>query len=593
MKMHSLRQQIISVVQLLSKKEKTQLLLLLFGSILLGVIEVLGVSSIMPFIAVAAQPELIQTNEYLSKVFTMFNFTSDRNFLIALGMLMFAFVIIRNTYLAFFHYAQTRFSSMRRHSLSLKLFRIYLSQKYPFFLNKNSYEFVKNIVGEINNLINGVILQMVNILTYIFQILLLCLFLFYINPFTTLIITLTLVFVYGFIFLLIKKEVLRLGKERYHLNTLRMRYVNEAFWGIKEVKITGCEKSFIQSFTGPSKLLSKNVTKEEVIGVIPKHILEIVAFSSILFYIIIMILNTENFTMVISSISVYAYAGYRLMPSVQSLFRAFSKLKYSMHAASKIVDEFAYQRSEMDRFDDTVSRMPFTQDIKVKDLSFMYESTPRKVLQDINFTIPVNSLIGFAGKTGSGKTTLVDILLGLLIPQEGSIEIDGTRIGSENIRSWQQNLGYVPQSIYLSNDTIASNIAFGHTAETMDFKAVRDAAKLAQIDQFVMDELPEQYETRIGERGIRLSGGQRQRIGIARALYRNPSVLVMDEATSALDNQTEKDVMAAIDGLSGKKTIILIAHRLSTLKKCDQIFFLEKGEIIRQGKYEELFTDEK
>ncbi len=591
--MQSLRQQVINVIRLLSRKEKIQLLLLLFGSILLGIIEVLGVSSIMPFIAVAAQPELIQTNAYLSKIYTVLQFSSERNFLIALGMLMFAFVIIRNTYLAFFHYAQTRFSSMRRHSLSLKLFRIYLSQKYPFFLNKNSYEFVKNIVGEIDNLINGVILQMVNILTYIFQILLLSLFLFYINPFTTLIITLTLVVVYGCIFLLIKKEVLRLGRERFHLNTMRMRYVNEAFWGIKEVKITGCEKSFIKSFTGPSKQLSKNVTKEEIMGVIPKHILEIVAFSSILFFIMVMIINTENFTMVISSISVYAYAGYRLMPSVQSLFRAFSKLKYSMHAASKIVDEFAYQNSDMDTVDQDVARMPFDKNIHVQNLCFTYESTQNKVLKNININIPVNSLIGFAGKTGSGKTTLVDILLGLLIQQEGQIDIDGVKIDSGNIRSWQKNLGYVPQSIYLSNDTIASNIAFGHTAETMDFKAVRDAAKLAQIDDFVMNELPDQYDTRIGERGIRLSGGQRQRIGIARALYRNPSVLVMDEATSALDNQTEKDVMAAIDGLSGKKTILLIAHRLSTLRKCDQIFYLDKGEVIRQGTYEELFNDEK
>ncbi|HQF74568.1 MAG TPA: ATP-binding cassette domain-containing protein, partial [Treponemataceae bacterium] len=225
-------------------------------------------------------------------------------------------------------------------------------------------------------------------------------------------------------------------------------------------------------------------------------------------------------------------------------------------------------------------------------VTFTYAGTTTSVLKDINLTIPVNTLVGFAGKTGSGKTTLVDIILGLLIPQEGSILIDGTPVTSANIRNWQQNLGYVPQSIYLSNDTIASNIAFGHTGDTIDFKAVRDAAKMAQIDDFIMNELPEQYETKIGERGIRLSGGQRQRIGIARALYRNPSVLVMDEATSALDNQTEKDVMAAIDGLSGKKTIILIAHRLSTLKKCDQIFYLEQGVITRRGTYEELFADE-
>jgi len=590
--MISLLKQINSVLSLLERKEKLQFIFLIIGSILLGIIEVLGVSSIMPFIAVASQPELIQSNEYLSMIYKAFNFTSDKTFLIALGALMFVFVVIRNTYLGFFYYAQTHFTSMRRHSLSLKLFRIYITQKYPFFLNKNSFEFVKNIINEIEYMINGTLLQIVNLITHIFQILLLSAFLFYINPFATLLISVTLIFVYGLIFILIKKEVRRLGKERYRMNTLRMRVVNEAFWGIKETKINGCEKSFVDSFTYPSKELSRNYTKEEVINVIPKYILEIVAFSSILFFIMMMILKTNDFTMIVSSISVYAYAGYRLMPSVQGLFRSFSKFKYSIPAASKIVEEFNNQYSERDFIDEIETRMPFKKEITVRGLSFTYDETIKKVLNNINLTITANTLVGFAGKTGSGKTTLVDILLGLLIPQEGSVVIDGVSIDHDNIRNWQQNLGYVPQSIYLSNDTIASNIAFGNTTETIDFKAVRDAAKMAQIDNFIMNELPDQYETTVGERGVRLSGGQRQRIGIARALYRNPSVLVMDEATSALDNQTEKDVMAAIDGLSGKKTILLIAHRLSTLRKCDEIFYLDNGVITKRGKYEELFENE-
>jgi len=590
--MISLLKQINSVLSLLERKEKLQFIFLIIGSILLGIIEVIGVSSIMPFIAVASQPELIQSNEYLSLFYTTFNFTSDKAFLMVLGFLMLVFVIIRNAYLGFFYYAQNRFTNMRRHSLSLKLFRIYISQKYPYFLNKNSYEFVKNIINEIEILINGTILQIVNLITHIFQILLLSAFLFYINPFATLFISITLTFVYGLIYILIKKEVRRLGKERYRMNTLRMRVVNEAFWGIKETKITGCEQSFIDSFTYPSKMLSKNHTKEEVINIIPKYILEIIAFSSILFFIMMMILKTNDFTIIVSSISVYAYAGYRLMPSVQGLFRSFSRFKYSIPAASRIVEEFKNRFSDRDPIDKTVPRMSFKKEIAVRNLSFAYNKTNKKVLDSINLTITANTLVGFAGKTGSGKTTLVDIILGLLIPQEGSIVIDGNSIDNDSIRNWQQNLGYVPQTIYLSNDTIASNIAFGNTSKTMDFKAVRDAAKLAQIDDFIMNELPDQYETTVGERGIRLSGGQRQRIGIARALYRNPSVLVLDEATSALDNQTEKDVMTAIDGLSGKKTILLIAHRLSTLRKCDEIFYLENGVITKRGKYEELFESE-
>lgn len=582
--------QIQSVISLMSKKEKIRFVFLIIGSMLLGVIEVLGVSSIMPFIAVASQPELIQTNEYLFWAYTFFGFTSDKSFLLALGLLLFVFVLLRNIYLALYTYAQTHYTSMRRHSLSLKLFHVYISQRYPFFLNKNSYDFVKNINIEIERMINGTLMQLVNIICYLFQILLLTAFLFYVNTFVTLSITLILVSVYALVYIIIKKEVHSLGVERYKMTSLLARIVNEAFWGIKETKITGCEQTFIDSYTPPSKKFSHNFTKEEVINIIPKYILEVVSFSSILVLIFIMVGKSENFSEVISSISVYAYAGYRLMPSVQSVFRSFNKFKYSMPAAQKIVQEFNYVYNEQDNINEVQERLPFFESITMQNISFAYDSNKqKKVLDAITLSIPANSLVGFTGKTGSGKTTLVDILLGLLVPDEGSILIDGKEVSKKFIRSWQKNLGYVPQNIYLSNDTIAANIAFGVMREEIDMNAVRQAACMAQIDDFIQNELPERYNTLVGERGVRLSGGQRQRIGIARALYRDPSVLVMDEATSALDNQTEIDVMKAIDGLSGKKTIIMIAHRLSTLKKCDVIFDLENGQIVRSGKYGEIF----
>lgn len=574
----------------MEKKEKLFLLFLAFGAMGLGIIETLGVSTIMPFIAVASQPELIESNRYLAWAYSFFGFTSNRTFLFALGFLMFAFIVIRNVYSMFYTYMQTRFTSMRRHTLSLKLLRIYISQKYPFFLNKNSYDFVKNINGEIERMISGTLMQMVIILSFVFQIFLLTSFLFFINPIATFFITTLLVFVYGFIYFFVKKEVSRLGSERFELSRLQAQVVNEAFWGIKETKISGCEHSFISSYIPPSKLLARNVTKEEIIGIVPKYVLEIVSFSSILFFIMIMIGNTNEFKTIISSISVYAYAGYRLMPAVQNLFRAFSKFKYSMPAATRIVSEFAFESLERDRIDIQSERLTFEREIKLQDIGFSYGAEANKrVIDGLSLSIRHNSLVGFAGKTGSGKTTLVDIILGLLIPQDGTIEIDGTAICSENVRNWQQNLGYVPQNIYLSNDTIASNIAFGVARSEIDMNAVRNAASLAQIDDFISLDLSEKYDTVIGERGIRLSGGQRQRIGIARALYRNPSVLVMDEATSALDNQTELDVMQAIDGLSGKKTIILIAHRLTTLRRCDEIFLIDHGTIQKRGTYSELF----
>ena len=598
--MRSIYRQIASIVSLMEKRERMFLFFLGLGAMGLGIIETLGVSTIMPFIAVASQPELIETNSYLAWAYSFFGFSSHRSFLFALGMLMFAFIVLRNAYSVLYAYMQNRFTSMRRHTLSLKLLRIYISQKYPFFLNKNSYDFVKNINGEIERMITGTLMQMVIILSYIFQIVLLTAFLFYINPFATFFITALLVFVYGFIYFIVKKEVGRLGAERFELSRIQSQVVNEAFWGIKETKISGCEHSFVSSYVPPSKRLARNVTKEEIIGIVPKYVLEVVSFSSILFFIMIMISNTDDFKTIISSISVYAYAGYRLMPADQNLFRAFSKFKYSMPAATRIVSEFAFSSLERDDIDAASQRMEFSREIALRDIAFSYgrveepaaASSAKRVIDGISLTIRANTLVGFAGKTGSGKTTLVDIILGLLIPQGGTIEIDGTRISSANIRNWQRNLGYVPQNIYLSNDTIASNIAFGVAREDIDMDAVRNAASLAQIDEFISRELPDAYETVIGERGIRLSGGQRQRIGIARALYRDPSVLVMDEATSALDNQTELDVMQAIDGLSGKKTIILIAHRLTTLRRCDEIFLIERGTVQKRGTYDELFPED-
>jgi ABC-type multidrug transport system fused ATPase/permease subunit len=284
----------------------------------------------------------------------------------------------------------------------------------------------------------------------------------------------------------------------------------------------------------------------------------------------------------------FVYAGYRMIPAIQALFKAFTQLKYGAATADKIAREFDLVSGGPPLARKATPRLSFQSTLELKDISFTYPNMDIPVIPGLSMKIPANSLIGFAGKTGSGKTTLVDIILGLLDVQSGSILIDGVALRQDTVRGWQANLGYVPQNIYLSNDTIAANIAFGVGKKSIDLEAVMRAAKLSQIHEFVQEELKEGYETKIGERGIRLSGGQRQRIGIARALYRDPSVLILDEATSSLDTHTERAVMEAIDTLQGTRTIILIAHRLTTLKKCDTIYLMEKGNLIDSGTYDEL-----
>jgi len=578
------------IFSLLSKREKVNFVFIIIIAIIVSIIDLIGVGSIMPFISVVSNPNLINENKYLYYFYNHFNFSDQKTFIITLGILVLFFVIIQNASHAILNYLKIRYTTMRRHSLSLRLFKIYLSQPYYYFLNKNSYDFNKNINTEIEILINGTLTQLVDITSYGIQILFLIIFLFFINPFSTLIISFSIISIYAIVYFFIRRTLKKLGTDRYKLNTECNRIVNESFWGIKEVKIAGIESSLIKSYSLPSKQLSFNLSKQEIISDLPKYLLETTAFSAIILIILFMILKSQNIENVMVSVSVFAYAGYRLMPSIQKIFKAFSKFKYSIPASERIFKEFnsiiyntptnSFSNSEV---------LPFNHSIKIENIFYSYPQSSKYVLQNISLTIKKNSIIGIVGSTGSGKTTLIDIILGLLIPNKGRIYIDDIELNDGNIRSWQKNLGYVPQNIYLSNSSIAENVAFGLPKDAIDMDAVKKACHMAQIDSFIEEELPDKYNTYIGERGIKLSGGQRQRIGIARALYHNPSLLIFDEATAALDMQTEQAVIDAINTIVGTKTIIMIAHRISTLESCNMIYRLEKGKITEQGEYNELF----
>jgi ATP-binding cassette, subfamily B, bacterial PglK len=576
------------VLLLLDIRERKRLILVALGSIFMALMEVVGVGSIMPFMAVATQPELIRTNAILARVYHVFGFTSDTAFLIFLGVAVLAFLILSNGSQALVSFMKVKFTSMRRHTLSLKLFKGYLGQSYPFFLNRNSYELVKNINIEIEQMITGTLMQAVDLLSRVIQVTLLSAFLFIVNPISMLGISVAIIATYAIIFKMTRKTIKRLGDERFDLNTQRSRVVSEAFWGIKEVKIAGVERVFIDDFVTPSSRLAKNEAMHEIISDLPKFALETTAFSSIIVFVLITIIGTGNFQGAAAVVSLYAYAGYRMIPSVQGIFKALTKLRYGAATAERLLKEFAVAGTSELASKERKERLPFRQTLSIEQLRFTYPDCEAPVIENLSLKIPANSLIGFAGRTGSGKTTLVDIILGLLQPQGGKIVVDGIEVDDAKLSAWQSNLGYVPQNIYLSNDTIAANIAFGVPRAKIDMEAVENAARMAQIHSFITEELPERFESFIGERGVRLSGGQRQRIGIARALYRNPSVLVLDEATSALDIHTEDAVMEAVDSLAGSRTIILIAHRLSTLMKCDVIYLLEKGNIIDSGDYASL-----
>ena len=294
--------------------------------------------------------------------------------------------------------------------------------------------------------------------------------------------------------------------------------------------------------------------------------------------------ESDNFTSTLPILSLYVFAGYRLMPALQQLYRSLTSLRY----VNPVLNSLDKDRISKISNEISKNKLKFEKYISLENISYRYPKSYKSNLKNISIKIPIKNTVGLIGTTGSGKTTLVDLILGLLEPHEGVLKIDNTIINSKNLNSWQKNIGYVPQQIFLTDQSISANIAFGVDSNLIDHEAVKYASKIANLHNFVINELKEEYDTMIGERGIRLSGGQRQRIGIARALYHKPKVLVLDEATNALDNLTEKAVMEAVYNLSNKITIILIAHRLSTIKKCDQIFLMDQGKIIASGDYNEL-----
>jgi len=378
-----------------------------------------------------------------------------------------------------------------------------------------------------------------------------------------------------------------IGIDRVKANKDRFIAVNEAFGGIKEVKVNGLEDYYTDNFSRPSKIYARNQASAQLIAQMPKFLIEGIAFGLLLVVLLYYIYIGESLNNILPVVTMYAFAAYRLLPALQQLYGSFSQIKFYSPSLQSILFDLSEFKNP-NNFVSGSKNLDFKNELNLKDITFYYPNSIKPTLYKINLSITVNSTIGFVGSTGSGKTTILDIILGLLDPQEGQLLVDGELINYTNRRQWQKIIGYVPQQIYLSDDTIASNIAFGVPKEEIDLNAIEKAAKISNLHEFVIKDLEEGYNTIIGERGVRLSGGQRQRIGIARALYYNPKILILDEATSALDNVTENAVMESINNLNNEITVIIVAHRLTTVMNCDIIFCIENGTIKAKGTYNEL-----
>ncbi len=582
-----------NIYLLFTKSERLKILILFFGILIHGIIEISSIASILPFMSIVMDPTIINTNIFLSKLYNFFNFNSYNSFLVSLGLLVFILLFFSNAYAAFIFWWITRFVQFQSYRLSKKIFDNYLSQSYIFFLNRNSSELSKNVLTEVNRVIIGVIYPMLLAVSKVAIVIFIAILLLYVNPKLSIVISVTLTIAYGIVYYVVREYLRGIGELSTKATFEKYKFTDEAFSGIKDIKLRGTETEFIKKYSQPAKKFAEYSATSAVISLLPRYAIETLAFGGLLLIVIFLISTSENFMSVIPLVALYALAGYRIMPGLQQIYHSIAQIRYNTPALDILLKDLKNSTYNKNITDGKLISLPkIKKEIEFKSVYFKYPNSNDQILENINVKIRSNSLTAFVGKTGSGKTTLIDILLGLLPINKGDILVDNIKLKEDNFSSWQKKLGYVPQNIFLTDDTLKNNIAFAVPDNQVDHKKIINAAKLAELENYIST-LPDKYNTYVGEKGIRISGGQIQRVGIARALYYNPEIIVLDEATSALDNLTEKNIMDSLKKLSKSKTIIIIAHRLSTIKNCDQIYFLEKGRVSAEGNYNELIKNSK
>lgn len=579
-------QTIKKIIQLFNRQEKIRAVQLMSLIVVMAILDMIGVASIMPFIAVLASPELVETNKILYLAYTKIGFTDKQQFLFALGVVVFLLLVFSLAFKALTTYAQLRFTMMREYTIGKRLVEGYLNQPYSWFLSRHSSDLGKTILSDVGIVIGNGVMPMMSLISQCAVIIALLSLLIFIDPKLSLFVGLTLATAYTLIFKISRGFLASIGQEVVKANQSRFAVVSEAFDAAKEVKVGGLEQAYIKRFSVPAEIYAQHLASEQVIRTLPRFALEAIAFGGMMMVVLYLMAQSDSLASVLPSIALYALAGYRLMPALQQIYGAATQLRFVGPAVDALHGELNNLQSAHSC--PVHDALILQKVITLNHVVYTYPNAPHPTIKNLTLSISARSTVGLVGTTGSGKTTTVDLILGLLLAQKGTLEVDGQPISEHNRRSWQRTIGYVPQQIFLADDTVAANIAFGLEAKDIDQYSVERAAKIANLHDFVKNELPHQYNTTVGERGVRLSGGQRQRIGIARALYHKPQVLILDEATSALDNLTEQVVMEAVQNLGHEITIILIAHRLSTVKDCDQIFLLDKGEIKAQGTFVEL-----
>lgn len=576
--------------QLMDRRERRRFYLLMPAVTVMALMQVVGIASVLPFLALVTDPTVVETNRYLATAYDLLGFQSLNGFLVFAGLAALIILLVSNATTAFTEYLLLRFSWNLNHTLSVRMLREYLSKPYVFFLDQNTAGLATNLLGEVKQAVSGFVIALLNLISRSIVTLFILGLLATLYPMLALLTFGFLGTAYAVTFAVVRRGMAEAGRLRSKSDRARYKAASEALSGIKDIKILGREEPFLKRYQRHSGNYTRQMAKQQVIALIPRYAFETIAFGGMLIIVLVLLIRGSGVQEIVPTLGLFAVATLRLLPALQSLFGAMTNLRFSV--ASIDILHHDIQGTGFQKLDDGkgLEPMPLKHELKLADVDFSYPTARGRVLDDFSLRIAANSSVGIVGATGSGKTTTVDILLGLLHPESGALLVDGVPVDDDNRKAWQQNLGYVPQQIYLADDTIAANIAFGVRERDVDMAAVERAARMANIHDFIVTELPEGYETVVGERGVRLSGGQRQRLGIARALYHDPEVLVFDEATSALDGVTEESIFRAVSELGKSKTIIMIAHRMTTVRECDVIYLLDKGKVLDSGSFEELLA---
>lgn len=578
------------VWSLLERRERRIALILIPTFVVSALLQAAGVASVLPFLSLVSDPSHIQQNHILARAYDLVGANSPHAFLILVGVASLIVLIGTNAVAAATDWIVFRFSWRLNHLLSEQMLERYLARPFAFFLDHNSSQLLNSVLYEVTQAVNGVVLPTLQLMVRGVVVVFILALLVAANPLLAAGSVALIGGAYAIIFAFIRERLRRGGQLRQQASEDRYKAAIEALAGAQEIKLLAREPLFVTRFRSGARRFARQQANLQVMSQLPRYALETVAYGGMLFIVVFQLFRGADVGGLLPILGLYALGTYRLLPATQVVFNSATSIRYSMPA----LDVLYKNLKELPEVQRTPVRdakpLPFDREVVAEGVDYSYPGTRTLVLRDIHVAIPANARVGLVGATGSGKTTAAAALMGLLQPVRGRVRVDDVELNERLAPRWHRRLGYVPQHIFLTDDSIKHNIAFGVPDGEIDTGAVERAAVLAHIHDFILEQLPSGYETAVGERGVRLSGGQRQRLGIARAMYNDPDVLILDEATSALDNVTEELVIKAIEEIGRSKTIVQIAHRLSTVRNADLIYLFDKGRVIASGTYDELMA---